>query len=108
MSAAHPSRERRDGVRGVGSAPSTASMARLHARRQQARRRRQLARLDMGLAAAAALLLLLMAPGLAIAGLVAGLVLALCALSLLLERRRSRRAEGVARTGGRSRPSRER
>jgi hypothetical protein len=66
-------------------------MTQLHARRRQARRRRRLARLDLGLGVLGALVLLIATPGLAITALVALLVLALCLLSVAVERRRRAR-----------------
>jgi len=67
------------------------------ARRRDARRRRRLARTDLGLGLVGAIVLVLATPGLAIAALIALLVLVLCGLSFLLERRRRVRAE---RAGG--------
>ena len=88
MSAARPSRQHPTEL-----APAPADIADLRARRRQARRRRRLARVDVGLGVAAALVLLLASPGLAITGLVAALVLAACAISVLVERRTRRRAD---------------
>lgn len=62
----------------------------LRARRRDARRRRVIARVDVGLGLLGALVLVLVTPGLAITAIVAFLVLALCALSIVLERRRRR------------------
>ena len=67
-------------------------ISKLRARRRQARRRRRLARLDLGVGLLAAIVLLLATPGLAIAAVVALLVLALCVLSVVLERRAARRS----------------
>ena len=72
--------------------------AHLQARRRVARRRRHLARVDLGLGLLGALILVLAAPGLAIAGLVAFVVLAGCLAAYLLERRRRSRASD--RAGG--------
>lgn len=67
-------------------------MSRLRERRRLARRRRLLARVDMGLGLAGALVLLLATPGLAIAGIVALALLALCGLSFAWERALVRRS----------------
>ncbi len=67
-------------------------MAELRARRRRARRRRRLARLDLGIGVLGAIMLIVLTPGLAIAAAVALLVLALCVLSVVLERRVARRA----------------
>ncbi len=78
-------------------------IAALRERRRRARRRRGLARLDAALALAGALVVLLAAPGLAIAGLVAIVLLAVCAASLVWEwtaRRRSARAARRRSAGG--------
>ena len=66
-------------------------MSYLLARRRQARRRRYLFRVDIGLALLIALAALLLAPGVAIVAVVALLVLAICTLSILLERWRAHR-----------------
>jgi hypothetical protein len=71
---------------GLSSEPR-ADVARLHARRREARRRRRLARVDVGLGLVGALVLVLATPGLAITGLVALIVLALCGLTFALDRR---------------------
>jgi Flp pilus assembly protein TadB len=63
-------------------------MSYLHARRRQASRRRHLFRVDIGLGLLIAVVALLLAPGVAIVAVGALLVLAICALSILLERRR--------------------
>jgi hypothetical protein len=65
-----------------------ADVSRLQARRREARRRRHLARVDVGLGLVGALVLVIATPGLAITGLVALIVLALCGLTFALERRR--------------------
>jgi len=70
-------------------------ISRLRARRREARRRRRLARVDLGLGTIGALVLLLATPGLAITAIVALAVLALCLLSVVLERRGRRRSKRV-------------
>ncbi|HEV7584378.1 MAG TPA: hypothetical protein VGO14_01235 [Solirubrobacteraceae bacterium] len=57
------------------------------ARRRDAQRRRHVARVDLGLGVVGALVLLLATPGLAITGLVALIVLVLCLLTFVAERR---------------------
>ena len=80
-------------------------------RRREARRRTRLARIDLALGVVAALLVLLLSPGLAITGLIALLVLAVCLASIVVERRRRRsprpRRPGRAATaaGAPARPS---
>jgi len=66
-------------------------MSYLHARRRQASRRRHLFRVDVGLGLLIAVVALLLAPGVAIVAVGALVVLAICGISILLERRRSRR-----------------
>lgn len=66
-------------------------MSYLHARRRQASRRRYLFRVDIGLGLLVAVVALLLAPGVAIVAVAALLVLAICGVSILLERWRSRR-----------------
>jgi hypothetical protein len=67
-------------------------ISQLRSRRREARRRRNVARVDVGLGLlVAAVLLLLLAPGLAIVAIAALLVLAVCAFSVGLDRWRSRR-----------------
>ena len=66
-------------------------MSYLHARRRQASRRRRLFRVDIGLGLLIAVVTLLLAPGVAIVAVVGLLVLAICVVSILLERWRSRR-----------------
>jgi Flp pilus assembly protein TadB len=74
----------------MSAATPPKDMSHLRARRREARRRRNIARLDVGAGLLiAAVLLLLIAPGLAIVAIVALLVLAACAVSAGLERRRS-------------------
>lgn len=62
--------------------------------------------LDVVIASVAAILLVIIAPGLAVVGLVAVLVLAVCGLSLLFDalRLRSRRRSPSPRLPGRARP----
>jgi hypothetical protein len=66
-------------------------MSHLHARRREARRRRQHFRLDIALGLLIAIVVLLLGPGLAPVGIVALLVLAVCILSVPLGRWLSRR-----------------
>lgn len=82
MSTARASRER-----ATERAPLPADIATLHARRREARRRRRLTRVDLGLGIAAALVLLIASPGLAVTGLISALVLAACAISVFAQRR---------------------
>jgi hypothetical protein len=56
-------------------------------RRRDARRRRHLARVDLGLGVVGAVVLLVATPGLAITGLVALIVLVFCLLAFVAERR---------------------
>jgi predicted membrane metal-binding protein len=63
----------------------------LRARRREAHRRRRLLRVDLGLGLLGAVLLLILTPGVAIAALFALVLLAVCILSVVLERRRARR-----------------
>jgi hypothetical protein len=72
---------------GLPSEPR-ADVAWLHARRRAARRRRHLARVDVALGLLGAGVLVIAAPGLAITGLVALIVLVLCGLTFALDRRR--------------------
>jgi Flp pilus assembly protein TadB len=71
-------------------------------RRREALRARHLARVDLGIGLSAAIALLIIAPGLAIAALVALAVLILCGLSLVVERRRRRAARRRLRAAGAS------
>jgi Flp pilus assembly protein TadB len=71
--------------------PRPKGPAQLQERRRVARRRRHLARVDLGLGLLAALILVLAAPGLAIAGLIALTVLVGCLVAFLLDRRRRSR-----------------
>jgi len=83
-------------------------MSALRQRRLQARRRRRLARVDVGVGVFAGLLLLIISPGLAISGLIALLVLAVCVGSVFVQRRRRRHAAAAAqprrRRAGNARP----
>jgi Flp pilus assembly protein TadB len=72
---------------GLPSEPG-AQVSRLHARRREARRRRNLARVDVGFGLVGAAVLVIATPGLAITGLVALIVLALCGLTFAVDRRR--------------------
>jgi hypothetical protein len=60
----------------------------LLARRRQARRRRRLLRVDVALGVLIATVTLVIAPGLAVVAVIALVVLAFCAASLVLDRRR--------------------
>ena len=100
MSAPRPSRQRpqrRSAAAGGPAAPATPAMpagseprdiSLLRARRREADRRRRLLRLDLALGVLGAIVLLLATPGLAIAAVVAGVLLAVCVVSVLVERRR--------------------
>jgi Flp pilus assembly protein TadB len=79
-----------------------ADIAQLRARRREASRRRRLARVDLGLGLALALVLLVATPGVAIAALIAGIVLAVCLTSFVVERRRRARGR-ESRSARRSR-----
>jgi hypothetical protein len=72
--------------------PLPADISDLRARRRGARRRRTLARVDLGLGVVGALVLVIVSPGLAITGLIAVLVLVLCGLSFVAQRFVRRRA----------------
>ena len=76
----------------MSAAGQPRDLSRLHARRRQARRRRNLARLDVGLGLVCAAVLILATPGLAITFLVALLVLVVCGLSFVLELTLTRRS----------------
>jgi len=78
------------------AARPTRDIGALRARRQRARRRTRLARIDLGLGLLAAIILLILSPGLAITALVAGVMLVLVSASALRERRRSTRDERSA------------
>ena len=100
MSATRPSRQRpqrRSAAAGGPAAPAMPAMpagseprdiSLLRARRREADRRRRLLRLDLALGVLGAIVLLLATPGLAIAAVVAGVLLAVCVVSVLVERRR--------------------
>jgi hypothetical protein len=66
-------------------------MSHLRARRRLARRRRHLFRLDIGIAVLVAVAAVLFGPGVAILAVAALLVVGVCAISILVERWRSRR-----------------
>jgi Flp pilus assembly protein TadB len=76
----------------VSAAGQPRDLSQLHARRRQERRRRNLARLDVGLGLVCAVVLIVATPGLAITALVALLVLVVCGLSFVLERSLTRRS----------------
>jgi Flp pilus assembly protein TadB len=82
----------------VSAAGQPRDLSQLHARRRQERRRRNLARLDVGLGLACAVVLIVATPGLAITALVALLVLVVCGLSFVLERSLTRRSARDAST----------
>jgi hypothetical protein len=73
-------------------------MTQLRARRSAARRRRRLARVDLGIGVFVALVLLLASAGLAIAGLIAFAALLACGASVLIERRRARAGTAAPRS----------
>jgi Flp pilus assembly protein TadB len=74
-----------------------ADIDRLRVRRREAQRRRQLARIDLGLGVLGALVLWIATPGLAIAALIAGIVLAACVTSFMVQRRRKAGREALLR-----------
>lgn len=80
-------------------------MSALYARRQQARRRRSLARLDVGLGLLIAAVAFILGPGIAIVAIIALIALAICAVSILLERRRVRRRGRLRSRGAAQEPS---
>jgi anti-sigma factor RsiW len=89
MSAAQPSG---DPTRSLGRGTRTPrDMAELRSRRREADRRRRLVRVDLGLGLLGAIALLIFTPGLAIAALVALLLVVLCTVSVVVERRWARR-----------------
>jgi Flp pilus assembly protein TadB len=93
---------REPSARAGRAGPPSRDGSELRERRRVARRRQRLARIDLGLGAAGALVLLLATPGLAVTAVIALLVLALCALSVVVQRRRHKRSErggSPARTG---------
>ncbi|MBA3806849.1 MAG: hypothetical protein H0X28_00430 [Solirubrobacterales bacterium] len=69
----------------------------LHSRRREANRRRRLLRVDVGVGVLAGIVLLIATPGLAIAVIFAGIMLAVCVATVLRERRRERRRSTPAR-----------
>jgi hypothetical protein len=75
-----------------------ADISALRQRRLQARRKRRLARVDVGAGVTAGLMLLILSPGLAVSGLIALLLLAVCAGSVYARRRIRRRAADAPRT----------
>ncbi len=75
----------------VSAAKPLRDISHLHARRHEARRRRHLLRVDVGIGLLVAAVALLLAPGVAIVAVAALGVLAVCVVSILRERRRSRR-----------------
>lgn len=88
MSATRPSRD----TSGRPAAPQAPrDITTLQARRREANRRRRLLRVDVGVGVIGALVLLIATPGLAVAAIFAGVLLALCGGSLLVQRRRARR-----------------
>jgi hypothetical protein len=95
MSAARSSSQR---PRAFPEVTPPRDISRLRARRREARRRRRLARLDLGLGVIGAIVLLVATPGLAITAVIALAVLALCVLSAVLERRGHMRAERPRQT----------
>jgi len=86
MSATHRSEPTRP-----PAAPVPRDIAHLQSRRREANRRRRLLRIDVGLGLLAGIVLLVATPGLAIAAIFAGVLLAACVLSVLVQRRRERR-----------------
>jgi uncharacterized iron-regulated membrane protein len=76
----------------MSAAGQPKDLSQLHARRRQARRRRNLARVDVGLGLVCAVVLILATPGLAITAVVALLVLVVCGLSFVFERSLTRRS----------------
>jgi hypothetical protein len=77
---------------GVAAQPARDASQPHARRRREALRARHLARVDLGIGLFAAITLLIIAPGLAIAALVALAVLVLCGVSWIVERRRRRAA----------------
>jgi hypothetical protein len=95
---ARPSRQRPAQV-----TPAPADISALRTRRRQALRKRRLARVDLALGVLAGLMVLIVSPGLAITGLVALLVLAVCAVSVFAPwqaRRRRVKAPRARRRAG--------
>ncbi|MGO8906536.1 MAG: hypothetical protein ACLQMH_13070 [Solirubrobacteraceae bacterium] len=89
MSATQPSGDPTRSLRRGTRAPR--DMAELRSRRREADRRRRLVRVDLGLGLLGAIALLIFTPGLAIAALLALLLVVLCMVSVVAERRRARR-----------------
>lgn len=91
--------------KGAPTRPPTARPPRdigeLRARRQWARRRTRLARIDLGLGVAAAILVSLLSPGVAITAIIAVIVLLAVLASVLVEHRARKRREDApgARAG---------
>jgi len=105
MSAARSSRARAGPPAPV--ARPVRDMSQLRHRRREARRRRRLLKVDLGLGLLGAIVLLLATPGIAIAAIIALILIVLCVLSVVRERRRSRRA-GQATAAGSPRRARAR
>lgn len=94
-------RQDREARNGAPSNPRLRGREQILERRRVARRRRHLARVDVGLGLLGAMILILAAPGLAITGLIALIVLVGCLAAFVIERRRSARArERVAPPDG--------
>jgi len=91
MSAARPSSEPTRRAQPVRGAQRPRDMSQLRSRRREAERRRRLLRVDLGVGLVGAIALWIIAPGLAIVALVALVLLTVCGVSVVLERRRSRR-----------------
>jgi hypothetical protein len=85
--------------RATGTPEPPRDMSHLRDRRRQARRRQRLLRVDLGLGVLGAIVLLLATPGLAIAAIFALLLLLLCVVSIVIERRIAARR---LRSGARS------
>jgi Flp pilus assembly protein TadB len=81
---------------------SARHVSELQARRRAARRRRHLARVDLGIGLCAAAVLLIVTRGLAIAAVVALAVLMLCGVSWVVERRRRGSGRRRSRADGSS------
>lgn len=97
MSATRPSRRPAGDAR-IGARPSERpvahtnnDMSELHTRRRETRRRRHLLRVDLALGLLGGIVLLLATAGVAIAALIALALLGLCAVSVMIERRRRSR-----------------